>query len=882
MKLAMNGTESQSWWQTGEVSFGKVGSALGGVSNQPPAVVWITTASAFTSNKPLFAIATASVRSPDIIFQVDGSTIWANRPIIASSGAFIAQPFSVNVGSGMTVGNVQFTTFMSTLDARINGISGGGVPPSVQSPSTGIYNLQSDAGTRYGIANSSGIEVGQNGLNLTTYMSTTDARINGLSPGGGASPTLQSPATGPYNLNNVGSVINSTGVYLSSGSVGIGTNTCPGLLCIDSNTSVNNLVRITTNGTNIFDLWPSTWQVNVATTIYVTGFLGVGTTVQQAPANISGIINPWLRLSNRLDSPQSNNLTGAANVDILLGSKLSGSRMVFQNNSGILEFGYPTSGGGFIGTADNGNLQLRTNDSTFLTGDTSQNAAFTGKLKVGNSGTGGSGFQVDNGSATIRSLGTTSNTGGEGLAVGTTMFYVHTGGGISIGTNVPTIPLNIDMLVRNGGPQVWVSSGPTRFEEITSSSHSWFTGVSTLSFSSGAFLLSGASITIKGEGNSNWITISSMNVFLSSGSTFAMNTSSPLARFQIGLIPVIGGAESSMILIGTQTLKGGNSLGTLIGMDVGGQQFNGDIMNLQTAGVSRFKLDVSGAITMVGGFTSAINSAGATIAGASGSPLTYGNNGQSGSTNLYLLAGLGAHRPTDSIIASQITQKNYMAVTTTGVWIGNNGTQVPYSIASGLSVTATTSTARGSVVMIQSSAPKNANNDSSLVFVDSTTNFQSVIDSSGNFVVSRSTSYLGAALSVFSPTEKVNNLSISSYVAVFTSAPASNPSQYFMAITTYGAISFSSTTLPTLSGAGAGASVRGGRYNFSVNPGTGANGFTATFSVPFKNMPLCEAIPQVGSVVNTFGFTYNNTSITITQTGLGTGNVTVNCFGLSE
>lgn len=53
--------------------------------------------------------------------------------------------------------------------------SGGGVP-SLQNPTTGIHNLQSDAGTRYGIANSTGIEVGQN-LQLTAWMSTMSAAV---------------------------------------------------------------------------------------------------------------------------------------------------------------------------------------------------------------------------------------------------------------------------------------------------------------------------------------------------------------------------------------------------------------------------------------------------------------------------------------------------------------------------------------------------------------------------------------------------------------------------------------------------------------------------------------------------------------------------------
>lgn len=45
--------------------------------------------------------------------------------------------------------------------------------------------------------------------------------------GAGANASLQSPATGPYNLNGVGAVIGSTGIAMSSGSLIIGGSTAP-------------------------------------------------------------------------------------------------------------------------------------------------------------------------------------------------------------------------------------------------------------------------------------------------------------------------------------------------------------------------------------------------------------------------------------------------------------------------------------------------------------------------------------------------------------------------------------------------------------------------------------------------------------------------------
>lgn len=89
--------------------------------------------------------------------------------------------------------------------------TGGGSPASIQSPSTGPYVLQSDAGIRYGIAATTGIEVGV-GLQLTNWMSTAAAAIAGA--GGNASLTV-----------GVGSPFNLTVISSPTSAINLSTNT---------------------------------------------------------------------------------------------------------------------------------------------------------------------------------------------------------------------------------------------------------------------------------------------------------------------------------------------------------------------------------------------------------------------------------------------------------------------------------------------------------------------------------------------------------------------------------------------------------------------------------------------------------------------------------
>lgn len=89
------------------------------------------------------------------------TVVFASKPV-AGQKLGITQ----DVGERVIIGGVG--------DNAGSGSGGDGVP-TFQSPSTGPLVMRSDAGVNYGIAASSGIEVG-NGLQLTTYMSTSDAQ----------------------------------------------------------------------------------------------------------------------------------------------------------------------------------------------------------------------------------------------------------------------------------------------------------------------------------------------------------------------------------------------------------------------------------------------------------------------------------------------------------------------------------------------------------------------------------------------------------------------------------------------------------------------------------------------------------------------------------
>jgi hypothetical protein len=94
MSAGATGRESQAWWSTGEVSFGRVGGSLSGTSNAPPANVWITTSA--TPNKDLIGIATGTTANPLKLFRQDTSSTTVGNPFFVINSSINAQSMMVS------------------------------------------------------------------------------------------------------------------------------------------------------------------------------------------------------------------------------------------------------------------------------------------------------------------------------------------------------------------------------------------------------------------------------------------------------------------------------------------------------------------------------------------------------------------------------------------------------------------------------------------------------------------------------------------------------------------------------------------------------------------------------------------------------------------
>lgn len=82
---------------------------------------------------------------------------------------------------------------------------------------------------------------------------------------------------------------------------------------------------------------------------------------------------------------------------------------------------------------------------------------------------------------------------------------------------------------------------------------------------------------------------------------------------------------------------------------------------------------------------------------------------------------------------------------------------------------------------------------------------------------------------------------------------------------------------PTLAICGTSPSVTGDDRNFLITAGTGSVGCAALFGGTYTIAPTCNVTPRTGSTANAFSYITSTSAVTVTQTGLGTGKVDVNC-----
>lgn len=372
-KMSAGTSELQGWWGTGQVSIGKWGGALTGTAYPPPAVLYVGTSAA--SNIPAFAVGTGTVVNPQILFQVDGSTIWANRTIKASSGMEFIGNFGIIQSSGVQIGNVQLTTYMSTVTLAIAAAGGG---------TGGADNFGSHAATRpvnmgnFAILNSSQIIIGDTtGFSLISITSlAASSELSWLSVSTGfASPVVD--------------------LRISSWMVGASTY-------IFSPSSGNNITSLVVGST-------SQWQQG--------GLAG------------TSLFSYFLRMGDNIRAPTSTNLSAGSNVKYLFTHNAAITRMILKNTAGESEWGQ-TSNGGFIGSVDNLNFAIRVGEGDRVLFDSNGNANIFGGILGGSAGgtvTQGAKFQFFAGSESITGAGA-------GLQVGTSFFAVSRGGEVGIGT----------------------------------------------------------------------------------------------------------------------------------------------------------------------------------------------------------------------------------------------------------------------------------------------------------------------------------------------------------------------------------------------------------------------------------------------------------------
>ena len=279
----------------------------------------------------------------------------------------------------------------------------------------------------------------------TTFIGPITADGGCVGCGGGSAPSLQSPATGPYNLADIGSVINSTGFYANSGSIAFATTVPQALLHINGPAGGGGrLMLISTNTQNLFEVWPSSVVVSsVSVLIQSTVSYGIPLAV-----GLNGRAMPNLtRIVAAFSAGDVLNATG---------------RILFRNGAASAQLGVDGVGDSFVGSVGNTSLHIRVNDTARFSFDSAGNfyATTAGRsLVVGGNTVNGDALAVIGGSGTIRGAGA-------GLSVGTTGFLVHREGGVSIGTGTRTgANLRIES-GNNNGASLIITSGTARIMEV--------------------------------------------------------------------------------------------------------------------------------------------------------------------------------------------------------------------------------------------------------------------------------------------------------------------------------------------------------------------------------------------------------------------------------
>lgn len=191
-------------------------------------------------------------------------------------------PFGATISSGTFQSSVTIFGLLTTSSGALLGATTIQGPLLLEGATLQFRNGANEFSINFA---SGGWTVGQRlivtQVSGSRYVIGTGAANAGTGGGGsGNFATLQSPATGPYNQNNVGALINSTGVYLSSGSLVVGASTPTGQadITLYSSSSLQSHFYLRASSGEPwgdYEFQPASATFNVST-VTITGVLLVG------------------------------------------------------------------------------------------------------------------------------------------------------------------------------------------------------------------------------------------------------------------------------------------------------------------------------------------------------------------------------------------------------------------------------------------------------------------------------------------------------------------------------------------------------------------------------------------------------------------------------
>lgn len=754
--------------------------------------------------------------------------------------------------------------------------------PIVTNPGTSPTNMSISKSNLLATLNISPLNVASG--TVTTFNSSTINATSGTVSGFNASTiTLTGPIFTPLNggtqiffVDTVGGNWDTFGgsnagnfTHTVGANTGFGRNTLSSMTSGTANTGIGNssLVGLTSGINNFAGGSGSLGAVSIGSSNTAVGY-NAGTSIGGGNRNVF--------LGSSADAA-SGNLTNAIAI---------GAGVTVSTNNTALIGGYPDTENSvnmFVSTITASTLNLTSTSSVHALGITAN-----GTYGTVNGSSGGLFMDCSGGGAASGNCMQLYSSAGAQQALGGMLNIVNT----NAGWNEPAIYTqrttntnnNSDIRVEATGTpaisiletgqsigsakkfQLSVHGGTMRFEGRNTADNAFDSAIIISSQASSADVAIGSGY--------NPAQITQLQVITSTTNTYGFTLSTA----------AVGGNTVSISTSGTLQL-GGVSDGNI---------------NL-TIGVSTYTVASSSVIPTVGGMV-VFTSSNGTIGNGAAAVSAGGTSGQIQYNNATALGGAAG----TVVTASSVTFTNSVSLSTAQFAVGidrpqNNSPALfdfyANAVAAGTPLLQVGSSSQKSTFYVPSNQMVNMTSlgsiSGSLAVGDTANSWNNRIYATGDntqFFDLRTGSTMtfqtaitnGQGNMLFNAGGSVPRFQISAQTGVSVSSSASAGS-YLLRISTMGIISVSSNT-PTLSSCGTGPSVRGNSFTFQLTGGTGATGCVATFPVgTFKNnAPMCSIDQSAMSLVNAISHSETTSAITITQTGLGTGVLTVHCVGFNE